>query len=136
MKALPSTVSRSPVRVLSYRVATGTGTRLWIVTRLSATVTRTTHPPISILHTLASLGTVSEMNKERRKRISSVVDALTDALEVVRDLAAEEQEAFDAMPEGLQDSERGEAASEAAASLEEAVGMLEESIDLLGKAGD
>jgi len=76
------------------------------------------------------------MNNERRKRISSVVDALTDALEAVRDLAAEEQEAFDAMPEGLQDSERGEAASEAAASLEEAVGMLEESIDLLGKACD
>jgi len=76
------------------------------------------------------------MNKERRKQIGSVVDALTDALEAVRDLAAEEQEAFDAMPEGLQSSERGEASSDAAAAMEEAVGMLEESIDLLGRASD
>jgi len=76
------------------------------------------------------------MNKERRKRISSVVDAIAVALEEVRDLAAEEQEAFDAMPEGLQDSERGEAASEAASAMEEAVGMLEESMDLLGRASE
>ena len=76
------------------------------------------------------------MNKERRKRISSVVDAINVALEEVRDLAGEEQDAFDAMPEGLQDSERGQASGEAAASIEEAVGMLEEAMDLLGRASE
>ena len=76
------------------------------------------------------------MNKERRKQISSVVDAIDVALEAVRDIAGEEQEAFDAMPEGLQDSERGQASSEAAASLEEVVGMLEEAMDLLDRASE
>jgi hypothetical protein len=76
------------------------------------------------------------MNKDRRKRISSVVDSINVALEEVRDLAAEEQDAFDAMPEGLQDSERGQAASDAASAIEEAVGMLEESMDLLGRASE
>ena len=76
------------------------------------------------------------MNKERRKQISSVVDAINVALEAVRDISAEEQDAFDAMPEGLQDSERGQASSEAASAIEEAVGMLEESMDLLDRASE
>jgi hypothetical protein len=76
------------------------------------------------------------MNKERRKQISYVVDAINVALESVRDIAGEEQEAFDSMPEGLQDSERGQASSEAAAYLEETVGMLEEAMDLLDRAGE
>lgn len=65
------------------------------------------------------------MNKERRKQIRQVIDTLSEALLTVECLRDEEQECFDNMPEGLQDSDRGMQMQENADSLEEACTDLE-----------
>lgn len=73
------------------------------------------------------------MNKQRRKDLAKVLeylaaanqplaDAITD-LEGIRD---EEQDAYDGMPEGLQSSERGEAAQAAIDAIGEALAAVEE----------
>lgn len=82
------------------------------------------------------------MNKDRRNQIAEVAaklsdlealrDEIKDALEAIRD---EEQEYFDNMPEGLQQSDRGYAAEEAVNQLEEAVGVLDD-FDIMGLAGN
>ena len=69
------------------------------------------------------------MNKARRKAIAEVRDILESAtsnLEVIRD---EEQESFDNLPDGIQESERGE-------KMSECIEYLEEAIENLGEASD
>lgn len=66
------------------------------------------------------------MNKERRKAIQAALAKLAEArseLEMVRD---EEQEAFDALSESFQSSERGEAMQAAIDNLEQACSQVEE----------
>lgn len=73
------------------------------------------------------------MNNTRRKQIQNIrtdlekleglIADIRDAIEILKD---EEREAFDNMPESLQSSERGEAASNAADALDEAFSSLEE----------
>lgn len=67
------------------------------------------------------------MNKARRKSIQQIIDTLTDLKENVDLLREEEQEAYDNLPESLQESERGEAMSSAIYNLEDAM----ENIDLV-----
>ena len=62
------------------------------------------------------------MNKDRRARIEKIKEALEDLRGQIEDLQSEERDAFDAMPESLQQSDRGQA-SEAAA--DEAITNLE-----------
>ena len=74
------------------------------------------------------------MNKNRRKAIAEVRDILesgTSNLEVIR---GEEQESFDNLPEGIQESERGEKMSECIEYLEEAIETLGEAIDNLDES--
>ena len=64
------------------------------------------------------------MNRERRNRISDIMerlDAIQTELEEIRD---EEQEAFDNMPESIQGSERGE-------NMETGIDTMSECIDNL-----
>jgi phytoene/squalene synthetase len=72
------------------------------------------------------------MNNDRRKRLRAIeaqvqqaLDLLADAqadLESVRD---EEQEAFESMPESLQEGDRGETAQQAIECLEAAIDAIE-----------
>lgn len=72
------------------------------------------------------------MNKERRKAIAAIIDRLEELdtlrasiLEDLQEIEGEERESFDNMPEGLQESERGQRISDAADKLEEATGALD-----------
>ena len=76
------------------------------------------------------------MNAARRKGIEATLNELTQHLSLIEDLQAEEQEAYDAMPEGLQDAERGMAIYEASQYLEEAGGLLGDVIELLRQAAE
>lgn len=58
------------------------------------------------------------MNAERRKRLEGVKNKLDELISEVEDITQEEQAAFDNMPEGLQDSERGEKSQECIDNLE------------------
>lgn len=48
------------------------------------------------------------MNAARRKELKRALDMLDAAKSILEQVAEEEQEAYDNLPEGIQDSERGE----------------------------
>lgn len=81
------------------------------------------------------------MNKQQRKtlagalaKLGAVKEALEAAKQVVSDLAEEEQEKFDNMPEGLQGGEKGQAIEEAANTLSEISDSLQTALDALEEA--
>lgn len=74
------------------------------------------------------------MNNARRSEISAKVDAIRAALSELESIRHAEQEAFDNMPEGLQQSEKGAAGDEAVSNLESAISSLEEACDYLESA--
>ena len=70
------------------------------------------------------------MNNARRKVIHSIVSQLEELMAQLNAVRDEEQEAFDNMPEGLQDSERGCAMQEGLDTLSEMEDALENARDL------
>ena len=74
------------------------------------------------------------MNNARRKRIDSLIDginAVSTGIQILRD---EEEAAYDALPESLQDTGRADAMQEAVENLESAVDALGEAVDYLMEA--
>ena len=47
------------------------------------------------------------MNKQRRKKVEGVFDQLQAMIMELEEIRDEEQDAFDNLPEGIQESERG-----------------------------
>lgn len=83
------------------------------------------------------------MNKERRKQLKEAVTLLTDAQEKIQEASSivetckdEEEESYDNLPEGVQDSERGEAMEENASQLDDAMSELESIGDSVGEQID
>lgn len=60
------------------------------------------------------------MNKSRRDRITKVISALEELSNEIDEILQEEQDAYDNMPEGVQNGERGDKAQEAISNLESA----------------
>ena len=58
------------------------------------------------------------MNAARRKELSKAIDLIEQAKEIISAGAEEEREAYDNLPEGLQESEMGEKMNEIADELE------------------
>ena len=58
------------------------------------------------------------MNKQQRKRLNELIEQVEGIVTELDEMAQEEQEKYDNMPEGLQESERGEALQDAADNLE------------------
>lgn len=58
------------------------------------------------------------MNKARRKWLGEIIDKLEEQKMELDSLIEEEQEAYDNMPESLQDGERGQAMSDIISDLE------------------
>lgn len=75
------------------------------------------------------------MNKARRKRINDVASKiesfLTDIKSEIEDIQADEEYAYDSMPENLQGSMRGMDSEEAIDLLDEAIEKIEDAIDSL-----
>ena len=73
------------------------------------------------------------MNKKRRKCIDSVIlkisklqDIIVELQQDIEDIAADEQDYLDNIPENLQGSERYEAGEEAVENLEAAIDWLDD----------
>lgn len=64
------------------------------------------------------------MNRERRNRIAEIMDKLNEIADEICEVAQEERDAFDNLPEAIQYSERGEAMEAAADDLEEVSGEV------------
>lgn len=74
------------------------------------------------------------MNKQRRKNLANIIDHL-DALRItLEELRDEEQDSFDALPEGFQTGERGEAMESAISSMEEALDNIDYAISSIEEA--
>ena len=58
------------------------------------------------------------MNAARRKELSKAIDLIEQAKEIISAVAEEEREAYDNLPEGLQESEMGEKMNEIVDDLE------------------
>lgn len=71
------------------------------------------------------------MNNPRRKELRKALELLAEARCIIEAMQEEEQECFDNMPEGLQESEQGEKIEENAERLEELMNCLEEQEDEL-----
>ena len=68
------------------------------------------------------------MNDKTRKLLKSAVETIEILNESISTIKDEEQEKFDNLPEGLQQSENGQKFEETVGSLEEAISNLEEAI--------
>ena len=86
------------------------------------------------------------MNANRRKQISQAIemtrkawDILNDVTELLNEVRDDEEDAFDNMPESLQESERGEMMTEAIDNLDSALSLdyddlLDELVEYLEEA--
>ena len=74
------------------------------------------------------------MNKLRRKNLQEIIDQLEELKGCLEDLAEEEEEYRDIMPENLQGSERYEKADEACDNMADAVSNLEDAISSIEAA--
>ena len=73
------------------------------------------------------------MNAMQRKTLQGYVESLGEIKNAIDEMTEEEQDKYDNMPEGLQESERGEAMQEAIDNLESASSSLEEAIDYINE---
>ena len=72
------------------------------------------------------------MNKARRKQIETALDLLQQACEIIAEVGdEEEEEAFDNLPESIQESERGEKMQEYIDTIDEVIGAVDEVKDNL-----
>ena len=73
------------------------------------------------------------MNKQNRKKLQGYVESLEEIKSAIEEMRDDEECKFDNMPEGLQESERGDAMQEAIENLESASSSMEEAIDYLNE---
>jgi uncharacterized protein Yka (UPF0111/DUF47 family) len=74
------------------------------------------------------------MNKTRRKSLTSIHDDITALIDRIQTELDAEQEAYDNLPEGLQEGDRGQAMLEAISEMEDAIGYLENAQEALTSA--
>ena len=68
------------------------------------------------------------MNKENRKELEKAIALIEDAKEIVERIKDEEQEKFDNLTEGLQQTERGQRFEETVSTLDDVFSQLEEAV--------
>ena len=68
------------------------------------------------------------MNATRRETLDKAVALLEEATSLIDGAAEEERAAYDNLPEGLQEAERGQRMDEAATELEEASSTIDDVI--------
>lgn len=76
------------------------------------------------------------MNKARRKKLGEIIDQLEYLREDLDAVASEEREAYDNLPESLQESDRGCAMEEAADELDDICSEMEELKDRIQSVYD
>jgi len=74
------------------------------------------------------------MNKHRRNKLEMISEQLQQLMGELDAVKTAEEEAYDNLPEGLQESERGERMQEAIDNLDAASGSLEEALDSITEA--
>jgi len=73
------------------------------------------------------------MNNELRKRITGIQLNIEKQKDELQEILEIEQDKFDNMPEGLQDSEKGEKIQSGIDNLETSIGELESAVECLNE---
>lgn len=76
------------------------------------------------------------MNAKRRKELEKALTLLGDALDIINQVREDEEDAYENMPEGLQESERGEQMSDNVYELEMAANDIENVADSINEIID
>lgn len=71
------------------------------------------------------------MNKQRRKELTRIYNAIESLKDDLENIMCEEQESLDNMPESLQYSERGEQMTEYIESMDNTLGCLNDALDYI-----
>lgn len=71
------------------------------------------------------------MNAKRRKWLEKIISQLEDLQQEVQEMAGQERECFENLPDSLQESERGETMEENADDLDETDTDFESLLDTL-----
>lgn len=74
------------------------------------------------------------MNKDRRERLQELKDKLLDIQTGLEEIKDEEQEAYDNLPESLQEGDKGQKMSDAIDNLDSAYSSTEEIAEYLDEA--
>lgn len=83
-----------------------------------------------------ALKSPSNMKADRRNRMQEIAGFLPSLREAIEEISGEQEEAFENMPQGLQDSSKGEAAQEIISTLQSAVESIDEVEEKLSEAID
>lgn len=76
------------------------------------------------------------MNQRRRKTLKQALELLDQAYGLIESVKCEEEEAYDNLPEGLQESEKGEALYENVEQLEELMENVETVVEEITESFD
>lgn len=71
------------------------------------------------------------MNNARRKEIKRVISMIKASTDLLEEILADEEEAFESMPENLQASDNGMVSEEAQEILGDTIAVLEDAIECL-----
>lgn len=73
------------------------------------------------------------MNKQRRSALAKVADDINSAMMKLEDIKNDEQDAFDNLPESIQDSERGSQMEENIENMEDGISYLQDALDSISE---
>lgn len=76
------------------------------------------------------------MNKTRRAALDAMIGKFEELKSELETIGSEERDAFDNMPESLQQSEKGQAASTAADAIDNAVSEIDSVVSSVEEARD
>lgn len=71
------------------------------------------------------------MNKTRRKALKAIVEAIEEQKLKLAEVIDEESDAFDNLPESIQESDRGAAMEEGIDNLDDALESLDDLLELI-----
>lgn len=71
------------------------------------------------------------MNKARRKELESIVSIIESAAESLEYTISDEEDAYDRLPESIQESQRGDEMEENVSDLNDALSSLEEAVEII-----
>lgn len=75
------------------------------------------------------------MNAARRKQLAAARELIEQAQAIIQEVASDEGEAFENIPESLQEGERGQAMQEAISELESAESCCDDALTAIDNAG-
>lgn len=71
------------------------------------------------------------MNKQNRKELERALELISEAMDIISSIKEAEEEKYDNLPEGIQESERGEQFQENIDELDTAASDLESTVETI-----